>query len=145
MYKVDVLKEFEQFKGIYVPLREGTYIEPPPFQEFWDMKKLRNVIFDNITGSTKRRLNRYLKSRTFDDGEKEYIIISIPIRTGQRGMVGILLSDFKKNIFAMKRVPIQHPLKNKSQFEMIGLRVKRHDKDYLLNRTQGNNTLVDKK
>ncbi|KMP47616.1 thiamine biosynthesis protein ThiF, partial [Bacillus cereus] len=146
LYKVDVLKEFEQFKGIYVPLREGTYIEPPPFQEFWDMKKLRNVIFDNITGSTKRRLNRYLKSRTFDDGEKEYIIISIPIRTGQRGMVGILLSDFKKNIFAMKRVPIQHPLKkNKSQFEMIGLRVKRHDKDYLLNRTQGNNTLVDKK
>ena len=62
------------------------------------MKKLRNVIFDNITGSTKRRLNRYLKSRTFDDGEKEYIIISIPIRTGQRGMVGILLSDFKKNV-----------------------------------------------
>lgn len=146
LYKVDVLKEFEQFKGIYVPLREGTYIEPPPFQEFWDMKKLRNVIFDNITGSTKRRLNRYLKSRTFDDGEKEYIIISIPIRTGQRGMVGILLSDFKKNVFAMKRTPIQHPLKkNKSQFEMIGLRVKRHDKDYLLNRTQGNNTLVDKK
>ena len=53
LYKVDVLKEFEQFKGIYIPLREGTYIEPPPFQEFWDMKKLRNVIFDNITGSTK--------------------------------------------------------------------------------------------
>lgn len=84
LYKVDVLKEFEQFKGIYIPLREGTYIEPPPFQEFWDMKKLRNVIFDNITGSTKRRLNQYLKSRTFDDGEKEYIIISIPIRMGQK-------------------------------------------------------------
>ncbi len=47
----------------------------------------------------KRRLNRYLKSRTFDDGEKEYIIISIPIRTGQEGMVGILLSDFKKKCF----------------------------------------------
>ncbi|MRX71956.1 thiamine biosynthesis protein ThiF [Bacillus lacus] len=146
LYKCDVANEFQSLRGIYIPLREGADVKPPPYWKFWDIKQLRKIIFENITSSTKRKLNAYLKKRTFNKNDKEYMLISIPLGQEQKILIGILLKDFSKKQNVKMMYPIQHPLKKvQCNFSVIPLTIKRHDKEYLLNRTQGNNRLVGKR
>lgn len=146
LYKCDVLKEFQTYRGIYIPLREGTDIIPPTYWDFWDIKQIKKVIFNNITSSTKRKLNTYIKKQTFKRNEKEYILISIPLGKEQKILIGILLKDFTKQKSGKIIYPFQHPLKRvQCTFSIFPLTVKRHDKEYLLNRTLGNNRLLGKK
>jgi molybdopterin-synthase adenylyltransferase len=146
LYKCDVLKDFRSYSGIYIPLREGTNIKPPAYWEFWDIKQIRKMIFDNITSSTKRKLNSYLKKRMFKRNDREYVLISIPLEKGQKILFGILFSDFKKRGNVKRSYPFQHPLKKaQSAFSITPLTIKRHDREYLLNRTIGNNRLIGKK
>lgn len=146
LYKCDVEKEFQIMQGIYIPLREGAKVKPPPYWDFWGIKQLRNIIFENITSSTKRRLNAYLKKRTLNKSDKEYMLISIPLGQEQKILIGILLKDFSKKQNVKMMYPVQHPIKKvQCSFSIIPLTIKRHDKEYLLNRTQGNKRLVGKR
>jgi molybdopterin/thiamine biosynthesis adenylyltransferase len=146
LYKCDVIKEFQQYRGIYIPLRKGATIVPPAYTEFWDIKQIKKIIFDNISSSNKNQLNSYLKRRTFKRNEKEFILFSFPLQKDQRILFGILLSNFSNLLNKKARYPFNHPLKrNEVAFDMIPLSIKRHDRNYLLNRTQGNNKLSEKK
>ncbi|MCU1808238.1 ThiF family adenylyltransferase [Cytobacillus firmus] len=144
-YKCDVINEFKSFPAIYIPLREG--VTPPPYWEFWNLKKIRKVIFENISASTKKRLNAYLKSRLIKRNDKEYFIMSFPFK-GQKVLFGVLLCDFKKQKKEKRVFPFQHPLRKvQSMFDIKPISIKRHNREYLLNRTIGSNSnnLIDKK
>jgi molybdopterin/thiamine biosynthesis adenylyltransferase len=142
----NVLDEFNKRYGIYIPLRKYSALKPPAFWETWDIRNYRQLINNNITASTKKRLNQYLKRKFIQKGDEEYIVLGIPIHKEQRALIGLKLSDFRTDHEKGKNFPFLHPLrKNQSAFEMTPLYFKRHDKEYLLNRTQGHNRISDKK
>ncbi|PGB81751.1 thiamine biosynthesis protein ThiF [Bacillus toyonensis] len=146
LYKCDVIENFRHYHGVYIPLRVGAAIAPPPYTEFWNIKQIRKIIFNNISTSNKRQLNSYLKRRTFNRSEKEFILFSFPLQEGQRILFGISLSNFTNIPNSKARYPFLHPLKkNEVACDIIPLSIKRHDRNYLLNRTQGNNKLSEKK
>jgi molybdopterin-synthase adenylyltransferase len=146
LYSSNVLDEFNRRNGIYIPLRKSSTIKPPAFWETWDIRNYRQLIKHNITASTKKRLNQYLKRKFIQKGDEEYIVLGIPIPKGQRAFIGLKLSDFRSDQGKGKHFPFLHPLrKNQAAFEMTPLGIKRHDKEYLLNRTQGHNRIADKK
>ncbi|GAE36827.1 E2/UBC family protein [Halalkalibacter akibai] len=146
LYKCDVTKEFQHYQGAYIPLRQGSAIVPPSYTESWDMKQIRKLIFENISSSNKKRINTYLKSRSFKRNEKEFLLFSFPVREGQRILFGILLSNFSRVPKLKARYPFIHPLKkNEAAYDITPMSVKRHDRTYLLNRTLGNNKVSEKK
>lgn len=142
----NVLDEFNKRNGIYIPLRKSSALKPPAFWETWDIRDYRQLINNNITASTKKRLNQYLKRKIIHKGDEEYIVLGIPIPKGQRALIGLKLSDFRADQGKGKNFPFLHPLrKNQAAFEITPLDIKRHNKEYLLNRTQGHNRISDKK
>lgn len=146
LYKCDVVKEFTSCRGIHIPLRKGAQVKPPTYWVFWSMKQLRKAIFDNIGSANKKKLQSYLKRTKFNRHDKEYIFISIPIEKGQRVFFGILLTDFKRIKQVKSSYPFHHPLKKvQSTLTMTPLSIKRHDTEFLLNRTLGHNRLIGKK
>ncbi|MGE7713241.1 E2/UBC family protein [Priestia megaterium] len=146
LYGCNVAEDFQHYQGIYIPLRESAAIVPPAYTEFWNIKQIRKIVFENISTSNKKQLSSYLNRRVFRRKEKEFILLSFPIQEGQRILFGILLSDFHNKPNIKSRYPYLHPLKrNEIACDIVPLSIKRHDRNYLLNRTQGNNKLSDKK
>ncbi|WP_078593155.1 ThiF family adenylyltransferase [Evansella clarkii] len=146
LYSSRVLDEFKESKGIYIPLRKSSSLRPPAFWEKWDIKDYRKLINNNITASTKRRLKQYLKKKLIQKGDEEYIVLGIPILKEQRALIGLKLFDFRAQQGKGKHFPFLHPLRKKQAvFEMTPLEIKRHDKGYLLNRTQGHNRISGKR
>ncbi|MCM3716628.1 ThiF family adenylyltransferase [Alkalihalobacillus oceani] len=142
----NVLDEFNKRNGIYIPLRRSSNLKPPAFWETWDIRDYRQLINNNITASTKKKLKKYLDRKFIQKGDEEYIVLGIPILNGQRALIGIKLSDFRTEKGKGKNFPFLHPLrKNQAAFEITPLNIKRHDKEYLLNRTQGHNRFSDKR
>ncbi|PLT29291.1 E2/UBC family protein [Peribacillus deserti] len=146
LYKCDVVKEFTSYRGIHIPLRDGAQVKPPSYWDFWNIKQLRKIVNENISSGTKKNLKSYLEKTKFKTQDKEYIFISIPIEKGQRAFVGILLTDFKRIRHIKTSYPFSHPLKQiHATFSVTPLSVKRHDTEFLLNRTLGHNKLIGKK
>lgn len=146
LYKCDVEREFISYQGIHIPLRKNSQVKPPSYWEFWNLKYLRKIIFNHINSSTKQRLRSYLKNSKINSQHKEYILISIPIENDQRIFFGILLENFQKSKQVKSNYPFRHPLKKiQCSFSMVPLSVKRHNQEFLLNRTQGQNQLIGKK
>ncbi|WP_413380846.1 ThiF family adenylyltransferase [Alkalihalobacillus sp. 1P02AB] len=146
LYSSRVLDEFKESKGIYIPLRKSSSIRPPAFWDTWDIKDYRQLINNNITASTKKSLKQYLKKKLMQKGDEEYIVLGIPILKEQRALIGLRLSAFRAEKGKGKNFPFLHPLRKKqAAFEITPLDIKRHDKGYLLNRTQGHSRISDKR
>ncbi|WP_046180578.1 E2/UBC family protein [Domibacillus tundrae] len=145
-YKRNVEKEFSLYKGIHIPFRKNSKVKPPTYWSFWSMKQLREIVSRNITSSTKKQLQSHLAKMKIKNQDKLFLFFSIPIREGERVFFGVLLENFKRKKHLKTPYPFSHPLKKiQCSFSMIPLSVKRHNQEYLLNRTQGQNQLMGKK
>jgi len=135
LYGKGVTNVFEEVPGIYIPFREGTLIKPPSYYKFWSIKELRAYIYNNISGSIKRKLNKYLKSTNIYTKDRLYLFFSIPFQT-EVIFVGVYFESKYKGLNKRK---VSHPLKkNEHSFSIKPVTAKRHNKDYLLKRTVGN-------
>lgn len=146
LYKVDdINKHFQKDEGIYIPLRRGTKLPPISFNSLWDIKTLKKLIFQNVTTSTKRNLQRYLKQTRFNKFEHTYILLSFPIENNQRVLFGFEWWNFKKKNKIRTKNTVCHPLHQKQAiFDVNPLVLKRHDRPYLLERTIRDSHLKDK-
>lgn len=134
LYGKEVTNVFDEVPGIYIPFRNGTFIKPPSFYQFWSIKKLRSYIYNNISGSIKRKLNSYLKSTSVHTKDRLYLFFSIPFQKEV-----IFVGVYFENKYKALSKKISHPLKkNEHSFFINPVAVKRHNKDYLLKRTLGN-------
>lgn len=130
-------------RGIYIPLRKGTFLPPPNYQEMWNNKDIKRIIFNNITSSNKRRLRKLLDKQLKVNESKEYIL-SIPKPNGNNILIGLQYCRFKK-MNSNKKL-LSNPLKKaECNFDINPIYVERHDKGLLIPRGGGNNNIASKK
>lgn len=133
--------------ALYIPLRDGAVLFPPSYKEFWTVKQFRNIIYKNITGSNKRILERLVKQKIKPD-DVLIVLVSIPLSDGNRTLIGVKYSEFTPLDInkSRRKKEFSHPLyKTDANCKFSPLCVIRHDKDYLVPRGGGNNSLKDKK
>lgn len=140
------ISEKPHFTGIFIPLKDTARILPPQDSNQWNIKVLRNLINTNITGSNQNKLQAKLKNRKLESTSKEYIIISIPKPDGYKNLIGFELLGFKPNKNINKKTKdYRHPLiQIECSFNMNYLRISRHNKQHLLERTSGYKSLKEK-
>jgi molybdopterin/thiamine biosynthesis adenylyltransferase len=128
--------------GIYIPLRSP--ILPPAPDSLWDPKMLRQIIFNNVSSSNKKRLKELIKRKTVSTATEELIVLSIPLPNGNYALAGIEFRNFAP--LPQRRSKIfPHPLnKVGCKFQMTPAAVQRYDKDFVLPRAGATLSLVDK-
>lgn len=134
--------------ALYVPLREGTFLKPPDYDNFWTVKQFRNIIFSNITSSNKRILKNFIKRKVNHDDEV-VVLVSIPHSDGNKSLIGVKYSQFipietKRNLKGLGE--FSHPLyETTSKCKFVPLNVIRHDEGYIKPRGGGSISLKNKK
>ncbi|ADD03114.1 UBA/THIF-type NAD/FAD binding protein [Thermoanaerobacter italicus Ab9] len=133
--------------ALYIPLRDGTILNPPYYGDFWTVKQFRNLIYKNITSSNKRILEKIVKRKIRYD-EVLIVLVSIPLSNGNKSLIGVKYSEFipiEMNKNRLKK-ELSHPLyRTDANCKFVPLSVIRHDKAYIIPRGGGNSLLKDKK
>lgn len=134
--------------ALYIPLREGTILNPPSYDNFWTVKQFRNLVYKNITSSNKRILENIVKRKIRYD-EELIILVSIPLSNGNKYLIGVKYSDFvpiRMNNKNRRKKEISHPLyRTDANCKFMPLSVIRHDQAHVIPRGGGNNLLKDNK
>lgn len=129
--------------ALYIPLRDGSVIDPPYYGGFWSIKQFRNLIYKNVTSSNKKFIEKLVKKRV---SYKDIIIVlvSIPLSNGHRSLIGVKYSEFtsKETNGKRRKKKFCHPLyKTDAKCNFTPVHLIRHDKGYIVPRGGGNNLL----
>lgn len=141
----------EQIKysnGIYIPLRKGTRIYPPSYNNFWSVKQIRRKIFNNLSSSNKTRLEKKVKNKRVTRDSLEYIILNIPQPNGNSAFVGINYTNFiaKRSDKGKYNKDFAHPLyKTDARCEINLFTIERHDSGYIVPRGGGSKEINKRK
>jgi molybdopterin/thiamine biosynthesis adenylyltransferase len=133
-FNQDILSnDFSLQRAIYVPLQEGSALEPPRHdQDFWTIEQARSIlgplISDRDSNDFARLARKHLK-------ETELVILGLPRPAGGLSIFGLRYSGVKA----------KHPLLVGGRAEQVQpLVLMRRDKSYLISRGGGANNLADK-
>jgi molybdopterin-synthase adenylyltransferase len=144
------LNEGANYRCIYFPLKEGTFIMPPQFYKTWDLSILKQNIFQNLSQENKTRFFQIIKRRSKIIHEREYIVIGLPLPDGHWALFGYQFTFRKATGKRNRKNKIMssvhlHPLVMQPlDLNMSPVFVKRWHPHHLLNRTGGNTSLTDK-
>lgn len=113
-------------KALYLPLTPGTLIVPPRFDRpCWSADEARHALVSGLSDVNKANLRRLTKRRT---RWREYVIVRLPRPSGGESLFGIRYDEVGKT----------HPLlEGGTAKQLIPLRLRRHDRAYLVRRGGG--------
>ncbi|WP_406878759.1 ThiF family adenylyltransferase [Bacillus cereus] len=143
------VNEANNFRCIYIPLKEGTLLLPPLNDETWDFADWKKSVFFNLSEENKKEFNRLVNKPIKDiRSNLEFIIIGLPISNDNValfgcGMNGNLfhLKSYKNNKYKKQIHPFIAKPKDATLYNAS---INRWHPDHLLNRTGGNTELKDK-
>lgn len=128
IYNNEITKN-QRFPALYVPLRKNQ-IFPFNFKKKLSISWIRDVIFHNISSSSKHYLNNYFKRVNF---RQSIVLVSIPVSESNIALIGF---GFKRKTAIPHYKNTAHPLKtNMSNFIVEPISLKRYDQDFLIERT----------
>lgn len=128
------------YKGIYIPLRRGTVIKPPGYENFWSTKEIKEIVFQNLTEDNAASLRGLIRQRL--DGDL-FLFISIPL-DDIKIIFGIAFVDFEP-IKGSKRAVCNPLHKIDAHYRIIPVYISRIDEDYTVPRGCGNQGLNNKR
>jgi len=140
-------EEIKFLKSLYIPLRKGTKIYPPPYNDFWSIKQIRRKIFNNLSSSNKNRLETIVKNSRVNSNSLVNIIVNIPQPNGNNALLGIYYKDFipKKSDRNSYNKNYAHPLyKTDARCKINPVVIERHNKKHIVPRGGGNNNINSK-
>lgn len=124
-------KTITRENGIYIPLRQGTFIDLFA-QESLTVGGVRKIVLDNISNHNRKLLKKLSKKHK----RNEVVVFRLPRPSGGEVLFGVLFSG----------VHGDHPLNGQGQAEkIVPLALQRMDRDYLLPRGGASSLLRDKK
>jgi molybdopterin/thiamine biosynthesis adenylyltransferase len=126
------LNRYTHWNALYIPLKPGTYIQPPKPGTSVDCDFFRKIINDNLTPKDIKRIQKLTKKPK----REELVIFRLPRPSGGEVIFGALFEDVTNG----------YPLFSGSSAKKIApLVVNRRDKAFLLPRGGANSSLQEKR
>jgi molybdopterin-synthase adenylyltransferase len=150
LFQVDIKKGISH-RCIFIPLKQGTFIKPPDYNQGWDFNILKSYIFSNLSSENMDRVKQLIKKSSNTSNHIEAIILGIPFQKNENmALCGYLMTfsppQKKKNRKRMDKPHLHiHPFIQKPfDLKMIPAMIQRWHPNHLLKRTGGNSSLTDK-
>lgn len=137
--EVQIVKQ----RCIFIPLEQGSFIQPPGPDEIWTIDEFRTNVLTNLSLNNRNRLLRLLRRTPKSNLGDDFFIVSLPIDRKRNALFGVnLLSPEQLKNHPQK---YKHPfISSHPEFELSAFNIIRHNKNHLLKRTGGDIQLTRK-
>lgn len=136
LFHIDINQQYRR-RCIYIPLN-SSFIYPPESREDWDYSYVKSLFRSHVSEKSKKKFQRITKQK---DKRIQYgvecVIFGFPLANGNTALFAYLMNSIGYSFL--------HPLIQKPKdIKLIPLKVNRWHPKYLLNRTGGNASIINK-